>query len=233
VTTPKVRGEVKILPLASVKANTWNPNVMTPEMKASLKHGLVEDGWIASQALLIWGTDEQGAEQNIIIDGEHRYVAAVELGLKKGPMVKLDLLTEAEAKALTVKLNQKRGDWNPDKLGELLKELAQTSETPLTGIDLGFSDEGLMKLLAVEPMELQTPTPDGEAPKTGPHAPQGANGQAPPPTSSARMVQLYLDDTTHPPFMEKCAALCEKWGTKNVTDCVLKAIEEAHARELP
>lgn len=237
---PRLRGEVKILPLATVKPNTWNPNTMTPEMKASLRHGLSEDGWLASQALLIWGSDEMGEPMNIIIDGEHRFVEAVGLGMVDGPMVVLDLLSEAEAKALTIKMNQKRGDWNVDGLAGLLKELSMGSDAGITGLDFGFTDESLMKLLADAPLDMgslgessTTPTlpSSGNTTSSGEGtdgaAPPGGSTGTPPAVSSVRMVQLFLDDKTHPPFMEQIAKLSEAWGTSNVTDTVLRAVAEA------
>ena len=149
-----IRGEVVVRALSTVKPNGWNPNVMTDEMKASLVHGLQEDGWLASQALLIWGSDQDGSEMNLIIDGEHRYRAALEIGMENGPMVVLDGLTEGEAKALTIKMNQKRGDWNTDSLAALLKDIAASSEDGLTGVSLGFGEEELMKLLATPEPEI-------------------------------------------------------------------------------
>lgn len=223
--TPKLRGEVKILPLNSVKPNSWNPNEMTPEMRESLKHGLCEDGWLVSQALLIWGSDENGDTQNIIIDGEHRFEVAVELGMKKGPMVLLDGISKVEAEKLTIKLNQKRGDWNLDALAKLLKEIAETTPDGLSAVDMGFTDEALMKLLAAAP-EVAAPGEGfdpGAAPPPSEDPAGGGGGE--PTTSNVRMVQLFLDDKTHPAFLEKVKALAEKWGTKNVTDTTLKAIE--------
>ena len=97
--TIQVRGDVVSRKLDSVKPNPWNPNTMSDEMKESLLYGLKRDGWLASQALLIWGTDEKGERQDLIIDGEHRWLAATGEGLQKGPMVFLDGLSAAEAKA--------------------------------------------------------------------------------------------------------------------------------------
>jgi ParB-like chromosome segregation protein Spo0J len=231
----RVVGEVVMRPLKNVKKNPWNPNVMTPAQAESLKHGLLEDGWLASQALLVWGTDETGAKRDMVIDGEHRHTAATELGLKSGPMVFLNGLTEAEAKKLTVKMNQKRGQWDPTKLEDLLRGLDQGGEA-LSAIDLGFGEEELMKMLAVAPMEVPsvgdgelagTAEPDGgDAP-----APGTASGQpaSPLPASQTRMVQLFLDSITQPQFLADCQKLGAIFGTTTVTDTVLEAVRRAAA----
>lgn len=163
---PAVRGVAVLRPLADVVANPWNPNRMTDHMFRSVVHGLKTDGWVASQALLVWGTDETGATRNTIIDGEHRWRAAQEAGFTAGPMVFLDGVSELEAKALTVKLNQKRGDWDDELLGPLLRELAE-AKPPDMAMDLGIMEEDLAWLLAPPktPEEpASTPTRPVEAP---------------------------------------------------------------------
>lgn len=80
----RVVGEVVMRPLSDVQKNSWNPNRMTDFMKESLKQGLLSDGWLKSQSLLIWGTDDKGERRDVIIDGEHRWSAASELGFQIG-----------------------------------------------------------------------------------------------------------------------------------------------------
>lgn len=155
--SPKVVGRVKMIRLSKVKPNDWNPNVMTPEMRESLRYGLETDGWIISQSLLVWGTDEKGKRQDIIIDGEHRWLVANELGFKHGPMVFLDGLSLDEAKKLTVKMDRKRGTFDMDKLGELLRTADIRMET--APLDLGFDEGTLRKLL-----ELPKFDPDKDGP---------------------------------------------------------------------
>lgn len=142
-----IRGEVTTRPLGTVKPNPWNPNRMTDAEMRSLEHGFKEDGWLASMALTIWGVDDQGVTQNLVIDGEHRWHAAQKLGIKEGPMVFLDGLTRAQAQALTVKLDKKRGKFSETALADLLKEIVPTMDRDLAGLALGFSDSELAALL--------------------------------------------------------------------------------------
>ena len=225
---PAVRGHAVLRPLADVVANPWNPNRMTDHMFRSVVHGLQTDGWVASQALLVWGTDEKGRTRNMIIDGEHRWRAAREAGFAQGPMVLLDGVTEAEAKALTVKLNQKRGDWDEAGLGALLRELAATAPPDLDmTLELGIGEEDLMKLLAEPP----TPVPAQPAGGGLPESPPGQAGPASPPQAQAdsgvRMVQLYLDASTHPAFMADVKLVADTWGINNVTDTVREVVQRA------
>ena len=161
-----VRGKVVTFPLDKLKPNGWNPNVVTPEKMASIEYGFRTDGWLASQALLVWRKDDAGKIQNVIIDGEHRWKAARTVGLADGPVVFLDGVSETEAKALTIKLNQKRGEWDEDALGKLLREVQGSSED--LGLDFGFDDKELGRLLAEANAPAQTngtatPTPNASA----------------------------------------------------------------------
>ena len=226
---PAVRGHAVLRPLADVVANPWNPNRMTDHMFRSVVHGLQTDGWVASQALLVWGTDEKGRTRNMIIDGEHRWRAAREAGFAQGPMVLLDGVTEAEAKALTVKLNQKRGDWDEAGLGALLRELAATSPPDLDmTLELGIGEEDLMKLLAEPPTPAPAQPAGGGLPESPPDqgsaSPPQAQAQA---DSGVRMVQLYLDASTHPAFMADVKLVADTWGINNVTDTVREVVQRA------
>lgn len=172
LTGKQVVGNVEMENLDVVTPNGWNPNAMTPETYASLKYGLEHDGWLANQALLVWGVDDDGAERNIIIDGEHRYRVAKELGFTSGPMVFLSGLSEAKAKALTVGMNHKRGTSDQALLAELLQSIQY--EVPDLPENLGLATDDVMKLLAATnasvlgAFEQGTEAEDnGTAPATG------------------------------------------------------------------
>jgi hypothetical protein len=229
-----LKGEVEIEDLSRFKPNSWNPNVVPPHVMKSIEHGFESDGWLVSQALLIWGVDSDGVVRDTILDGEHRWRAANNVGLKKGPVVVLDGLSEAEAKAFTIKLNQKRGDWDADGLTRLLADIQSLGEIDFTSTDLGFSDDELAKLLAVD-AEIDTPSMPAvtEEDNDANHRADAFSTAGEPasaagaPASNVRMVQLFLDETSHPPFMEHVKALSESYGTKTVTDTVLECIRRA------
>lgn len=219
---PRVVGEVVKRPLASVTKNSWNPNAMTDFEKASLKQGLLADGWLISQALLIWGTDEKGQVKNIIIDGEHRHVAATELGFVEGPMVFLENLPEAEAKALTVKMDAKRGKFDQDRLGDLLRELQFDITATDMSLGVGIPHEELMAMLAFK-ADVITPIDDAAAAyKSIVNAPaeQVLSTQA----GHVRSVQLYFNATDFAAFQSAIKQIAAKVGTKDTSMTVLAAV---------
>lgn len=158
-----VVGDVVTRPLGDVRPNDWNPNRMTPATYEALTYGLRNDGWLASQALLVWGVDDHGITRNLIIDGEHRYRVAKDLGFASGPMVFLNGVSEAKAKALTVAMNQKRGEFDEAALAELLQSIQL--EVPDLATNVGIGDDELASLLSMTvpvPEESTAATPPEE-----------------------------------------------------------------------
>jgi len=145
----------KILQLSTVRKNSWNPTSITAAERERIKHGLETDGWILSQSLLVWGTDDKGARRNVIIDGEQRHTVALELGRTRGPMVFLDGLTEAEAKALTIKMLARRaggaGAFDMTKLAASIPSIRAELPGPNLALDLGL-DPAFFRRLTEPPL---------------------------------------------------------------------------------
>ncbi len=225
---PRIVGKVVVKPLKDVRPNPWNPNRMTPFVRASLKQGLLADGWLSSQSLLIWGKDDKGARQDLIIDGEHRWTLATELGFATGPMVFLDGLTEAKVKALTVKMNQKRGEFDETALATLLQEIQYDLGVDNLSLDLGIGDEELMKMLATLPTEVPLDLNTAAAEDTGAAAVMGASApQQPGNMSQVKMVQLFFTPAQHEEFLKLAKAAGAAVQATNVSELVLEVLRRA------
>ena len=90
-----------------------------------------------------------------IIDGEHRWRAATDLGL---PVDYFDVgpLSNKEAVALGLALNELRGRHDPRGLGELLKELLD-GESPAEMLQgLPFTDDALKSLVDLKDFDWST-----------------------------------------------------------------------------
>lgn len=140
----KVTGKVVMAKLASVKPNDWNPNRMTEFQVESTRAGMVAQGWLAAYALLVWGKDENGKRQNVIIDGEHRWHIARDLAMREGPMVFLDGITRTEAQKLTIALDNKRGQFDRVALRELIGDIGLSDGL---GFELGFDETSFAALM--------------------------------------------------------------------------------------
>lgn len=217
-------GKVTLVKLADVAPNSWNPNVMTAFERESLKFGLQTDGWLSSQALLIWGTDEKKNPKNVIIDGEHRWTVATELGFKKGPMVFLDGVTEAQAKALTLKMNAKRGKFSEASLGEVVRSI-QEEIGPDIALNLGIEQDRIMKFLAVQ--EEVTVGPVGGEPEGAASAIVLPSGKA----THTKMVQLFFSPEEHEEFSAAIQKVAEKVKVKDISEAVLVALRQATSKK--
>jgi len=106
-----------VIPLSKAQPNGWNPNVMNSEMYRKELASIRKFGYV--NPILVRGKGS-GYE---IIDGEHRWRALHELGYEEAEVTVIEGLTDADARQLTIVLNETRGRANPEKLGALLKDL--------------------------------------------------------------------------------------------------------------
>jgi hypothetical protein len=205
-------GKVVIAKLDAVTKNDWNPNEMTLFERQSLRHGLLKDGWLVSHALTIWRTDEKGKTKNIIIDGEHRWEEAKALGMVEGPMVFLDGVTLADAKQLTVKLDAKRGRFNEEKLGVLVRSVQEVLHLETQALDLGIDAKLLTEYL--KPQDTLPPLP-ADLP----------SGQK----AAVKNVPLFFKPEQHEQFLRLIHDLAGHYKTQNATDTIFEAVRRAHA----
>lgn len=108
--------EYRKVKVKDIKANDYNPNEMTEDLFEALKKEISEKGFLMPVLL---NTD------NTIIDGEHRWKAAWDIGLEEIPAI-IKEMTPEEAKIGTINMNQIKGNLNPIKMAKLLEDLKTT-----------------------------------------------------------------------------------------------------------
>ena len=118
--------------------SAYNPRTISPQEFAKLRRSLREFGFVEPVVV---------NNGNKIIGGHQRVRAAIEEGLKRVPIVRLDL-PEKKAQALNLALNRISGEWDLPLLKDLLGQL---SATPEFDVDTtGFDQTELEKLLPWE-----------------------------------------------------------------------------------
>jgi len=144
--------ELREVNIEKVKPNNYNPNSMTPTEYNNLMFGLRKYSQVVP--ILVRKSDKE--DEYIIVDGEHRWKAAKEIGLSEVP-VKRYTLTDSERRLLRQELNKIRGthDYQDDRM-----ELDNL-------LDAGYDDE-ITELLegrdeAEEFDDLLDGTPDFDA----------------------------------------------------------------------
>ncbi len=215
---PEVEG---LYPLDLVAPNDWNMNVLPPHKYESLLHNLREGGWVRSQPLLVWGYDEKGKVKNIIINGEHRWRAAQELGFREGPMVILNGISRAKAIELTIKLDNDRGEFDKTELNTLLRNFLPTAKLPNAALSLGFTQPELNKVFALPAIRLNDGGTGAKAPegKAKPNVVTSRN-------NASKQVPLYLGGDHRTLVPERLEALMKRWSYNNVTEVVLRCVAE-------
>ncbi len=101
------------LDINDVKPNEYNPNELKGDGFEHLKQEIQRVGFL--QPILV-------NKDNVIIDGEHRYKAAKDIGKEKIPAVKTDM-SEEEAKLTTINMNKIKGMMETEQYNRLINDL--------------------------------------------------------------------------------------------------------------
>lgn len=113
---PVTRMKVKV---DSVFPNSYNPNFQTADVFKKEIESIKAFGFIDS--ILVRETETEGVYE--IIDGEHRWKAAKELGFVEVTIDNLGKITDSAAKTLTLIMNNTRGQDDILKRAKMLKEI--------------------------------------------------------------------------------------------------------------
>ncbi len=156
-----------------------------------------------------------------IIAGHGRVMAALRLDLETVPAIRATHLTEAQKRAYIIADNKlaENAKWDKDMLKIELGDLRSA------GFDINLTGFGKLELddLLGSKDGLDLGGLGGGEPGITNSGQSGLN----PPASHVRMVQLFLDDTSQPAFLERCEKLQEVYGTETLTDTVLEAVKRS------
>jgi len=136
--------KVELLPIEAVKPYDNNPRRHPPEQLSKLMRSIREYGFTVP--LLV-------DENNVILAGHGRYVAAKELGIKHLPVIRLTHLTPAQKRAFRIADNRlvMEGDWDLDALSRELNALLDMDfDISLTMLDEKEADYFIRYLKAHE-----------------------------------------------------------------------------------
>ena len=108
---------------ASIQPNPWNPNKMDAATFEKEKRSIKTHGFVDPVTVR-----ERGDGVLEIVDGEHRWRAAIDLGLSEIPVVNLGKIDDQRAKKLTLIYNELRGAPDPARLSALMVDLTQSGD---------------------------------------------------------------------------------------------------------
>ncbi len=107
------------MPISSLVALKRNPQYCTPRQMESLKESIRRDGFVVPVLIRKIPRKKDRYE---IVSGNHRVMAARELGMIDVPCV-LIAMTDKQAQRLAVNLNTIHGEPNPELLAPFLAEM--------------------------------------------------------------------------------------------------------------
>lgn len=140
------RVAVEYVPIDSIKANEYNPNRQGDKEFEMLKKSIKADGF--TQPILVHRKSRN------IIDGEHRWSAAKELGYEEIPVIFTDM-TKEQMRIATLRHNRARGFEVPDLTAQVIKELEELGALEETKAELLMSDAEIDRLLAEQDAALE------------------------------------------------------------------------------
>ena len=147
------------LRLDQIRANTWNCNLMGAKERETLKKCMMEEQPETAIPVVVRLMPDDGYE---LIDGEHRWTIAKELGWEEIEVFVREVTDDLQAKALCVGYNKTRGHLNWIKFYELIckdaadgVDIAEAYKDVLSGEEMKWL-LSLGKLVPRARLELET-----------------------------------------------------------------------------
>lgn len=146
------------IPIAELIMATYNPRKIRPDEFLNLKQSIQQFGMVQPVTV---------NKDKTVIAGHQRIAACQELGMTEVPCFIIDVDKETE-RVLNIALNRIGGEFDEDKLREILKQLSM-EQLQLTGM----SDRDLAEILGQEPEPEDKDEEMDKAPRTAVTTPLG------------------------------------------------------------
>jgi hypothetical protein len=223
--------QTKLMRLAELVPDPANPRTHDDRNLAAIRASLVEHGQV--EPILVQ------AGSNMVIAGNGRMTAMKALGWKVANVAVLDV-DDSQARKLSIALNRsgELAGWDEEVLANHLRDLASLADV-FDPTSLGFDSDEMEALVAAYSESVEQMGVDPlEDPHGGPVGPGGGplppgTSPSPMPSSQARVVQLFLDDATHPEFQLAVRTMARHYGTDNITDTVFRVVTQAAQHHEP
>jgi ParB/RepB/Spo0J family partition protein len=121
--------------------NPWNPNRQNEHEFTMLCNSMAEHGF--TQPIMVFDFQDHLT----IVDGEHRWRAAMQLGITPIPYVKMPM-DEKQARIATLGMNRARGSEDIELATEVLRDLERLGALDWAADTLDIGDDELQRLLA-------------------------------------------------------------------------------------
>jgi ParB-like chromosome segregation protein Spo0J len=120
------------IPTEWINLNDWNPNFVPQDIKNAIKDDIRQNGFLGS--IVLQKHNERMNKDNVIINGEHRFLAYKEMGAQEIPVVITDV-DDTTAQILTIRLNREHGELLPNKVGDILNQITTKKKLDLSSLE--------------------------------------------------------------------------------------------------
>lgn len=154
--------KIRKVPIETIVPNDWNANEMTDEKEELLRDN-IERHDMTSPILVIRHKDELNPDiRYMIIDGEHRWRAARNVGAESIPVV-IVKMNEVDAKKQTIRMNNIRGELNFKKFQKLVDDMLVKGQVTMdeAAFEFGFQDDEEFQLV-LESARETLPSPEAK-----------------------------------------------------------------------
>lgn len=132
------RLKIEYVPIDSITPNEYNPNRQSEHDFELLKKSMDEDGF--TQPVLAHVETKQ------IVDGEHRWRAARDLGFTEIPVVFVDMTAE-QMRISTLRHNRARGEEDIELTAQVLRDLQELGALDWAADSLQMTDEEINRMI--------------------------------------------------------------------------------------
>lgn len=138
----KIVGQVRTVPIDSVVPNTWNPNRQSAAKFEQTCKVIKQYGFLDPCTVRSGRPKGKKFAKLEIIDGEHRWRAAKELGYTEILVEDVGRMADAVAKTLTDIMNNLQGENDPARWADMVEQIRQ-------------EDAAYLEFLPYEPAEFE------------------------------------------------------------------------------
>lgn len=238
------------IPKQDLIPNPWNPNKTTKRQQTAIAQSLNLYGQVLE--IVVRPSPTQSGKYEII-DGEHRYQELPDTVFANV----IHGLPDADAKKLTIVLNETRGEADKIELAQLLaaidKELGggEKAISPVSSriAALPYDDQEYLELIKLAECDWDNYGSSSNNNSADGNISFGSRSEEnqersrqdtkqdeeddedfeDPPVSGVRMMQLFLNTETQPEFMQMVEFLNPILETDNPTDCVMAVMRQVYA----
>lgn len=168
MSAPKIRGKYREVSTTELAPNPWNPNKQSDFMFERQQESLRQMSFL--DPILV----RSSGGRLEIIDGEHRWRAAQEVGQDVVSVIDLGEVPDHEAKQLTILLNELRGKPERTALAALINELLEGEGADLARAVLPYTEAEMTAF--AEMTSFDWSTLDDGAPPGDQDGAEGAEG---------------------------------------------------------